>query len=145
MLGVTHTLTSAALGLTIPNPLAATGIAFLFHLFCDTLLHWNVYVEKHRWPYFWVAVDVLGGIGLTYALMGDRLLTPSVIGAVIGGNLPDVYAGIATLLKLPQDRFLRFHDRIQDETDHPFKGLLWQILFCGVAVLVMLRESGTLP
>lgn len=140
MLSVTHTIVSLPVGVHVPQPVLAFGIAFLLHLFVDTLLHWNIYVDKHRWPYFWTAVDVLGGLAVAYLLLSQKILTAPVLAAILGGNLPDIWGGVAGLWQRlggkavdyeQHSAFLRFHAGLQHETSSPWKGLVWQ----GVLVL----------
>lgn len=137
MLAVTHTLTSAALGVSVANAPLAFGLAFLFHLFADTLLHWNIYVDRHRWPYFWTAVDVVGGVAVAAVLLGRDILSLPVLAAIIGGNLPDIIAGVFDLAHWRHGPFLRFHDGLQLETANPWKGLVWQGALIVVAVALI--------
>lgn len=141
MLAVTHTLASAAVGAQVDHPVFAFALAFLLHLFADTILHWNIYVEQHRWPYVWVALDLLGGFFLAYLLAGERLVTAPIIAAIVGGNLPDITAGTLTLLKrrTTADPFHRFHEGLQNETTNPSKGLVWQVVFALFAVILLRR------
>ena len=134
MLAVTHIITSAAIGAQVSSTPFAFSLAFLFHLFLDTLLHWNIYIDKHRWPYFWVVVDVLGGLLATYWLTSEQFFSTPMLAAVLGGNLPDITAGISDLLKRSKGGFLRFHEGIQNETSSPWKGLRWQVALVALSV-----------
>lgn len=140
MLAVTHTLTSIAIGTHVGLVPLSFALALLFHLFADTLLHWNIYIERHRWPYVWVALDVVGGLLLAYWLVPDRFFQAPVLAAIIGGNLPDITSGLLTLFgKQPSDvdPFHRLHEGLQHETLSPWKGLVWQVVLVVVAVLLL--------
>lgn len=137
VLAVTHTLASAAIGTAVPNAPAAFGIAFVVHLLSDALLHWNIYPGKHRPLVLWVVLDVLGGLFLVYWLAPERFFTAPVLAAILGGNLPDIHAGVWTVLNLPKDRFLRFHSRIQRETEHPARGLVWQGVLIALSLWIL--------
>ena len=91
MLAVTHTIISLPVGAAVPQPALAFALALLVHLFADTLLHWNIYVEKHRWPYFWVAVDVISALVLAYLIVPQQFFSWPMLAAIAGGNLPDVW------------------------------------------------------
>lgn len=146
MLAVTHTITSAAIGAHVDSAPWAFGLAFVFHLFADTLLHWNIYLERHRWPYAWIALDVAGGVALAYWLTGDQFFSAPVLAAIVGGNLPDVWASSIELkrkLWLPAGTprngpFFAFHAGLQNETVNPVKGLAWQAVLVVGAVLLVL-------
>lgn len=147
MLAITHTITSAAVGATVPSALLAFGISVLLHLFLDTLLHWNIYIGRHRWPYFWVALDVFGGLLAAYWLAPSLFLTLPMLSAIIGGNAPDIWhVSIITLERFqrsarPKGPFFRFHEWLQNETLNPWKGLAWQGLLVALAVFVIKRST----
>lgn len=151
MLAITHTVTSAAIGASVSSVPFAFVLAFLFHLFADTLLHWNIYIDQHRWPYFWVALDVLGGLAVVYWLTPERFFSPPMLAAVIGGNAPDVWCGCIELLRKirnkriavpmpyapnpkPGGAFYRFHEGLQNETASPWRGLAMQVVLVAPAV-----------
>lgn len=145
MLAVTHTVTSAAIGVQVQSALFAFGIAFLFHHLADTLLHWNIYTDRHRWPYVWIVLDVLGGLLLTYWLMPDQFVTAPVLAAIVGGNLPDLWhGGLDVLARLVPHRaqtfrsfYIPFHEKLQHETLSPVKGLVWQVALVGIVLLLL--------
>lgn len=151
VLAITHTMTSAAIGMHVQSVPFAFALAFLFHLFADTLLHWNIYLDKHRWPYFWVAMDVLGGLLAAYWLTPEQFFTGPMLAAVLGGNLPDLWAGGLDLRQklrakgrsgqsapaMAKDAFYRFHEGIQNETLSPARGLAWQIVLLTVALVLL--------
>lgn len=147
MLATTHTITSAALGSQMQSPALAFGAAFLLHLLTDSLLHWNIYIDRHRWPYLWVALDVVGGLAVTSLLLPQRFFTLPVLAAIVGGNLPDIWGGLWDLAKVLSKKtyrskgaFLRFHNGLQHETISPVKGLAWQVLLVALAVF-FLRQT----
>lgn len=141
MLAVTHTLTSAAIGATVESAPVAFALAFLFHLFADTLLHWNIYLERYRWPYVWVMIDVVAGLVIAYLLVPERFFTASVLAAMVGGNFPDVVAGLLELCQRRKGLFFRFHEGLQNETLSPGKGLVWQALLVMLATLLLVRRE----
>lgn len=153
MLAVTHTIMSVTIGMHVQQPAYAFALAFILHNFADTLLHWNIYVDKHRWPYAWVVLDVVGALAAAYWLAPDRFLTPAMLAAILGGNLPDIWGnGIIVLralrarlarrplMRLPSllvrvhQQFLDFHDGLQYETVSATRGLVWQVVLSGVAI-----------
>lgn len=147
MLSVTHTITSAALGAQMGSPISAFGAALLLHFLLDSLRHWNIYLDRHRWPYFWTALDVTGGLFFTFLLIPNRFLDPPVLAAIIGGNLPDIDHGLLDLwntLRVRRGRTprvsalrRRFHHAIQFETLRPVEGLAWQVLLIVGSVLLL--------
>lgn len=148
MLSISHTLASLPFGVFTDNVLLALVGAFVFHLFCDSLLHWNIYPPNFkRYPYEWVALDVLGGVVAAWLLVGHTISAPSVLAAIVGGNLPDVlhglweFAGHERREKLPlfMKRFFYFHNRIQRETPHVARGLISQIIVVSLSVLLLTR------
>lgn len=162
MLAITHTLVSVPIGIYVHQPVYAFALSLIAHLFADTLLHWNIYVDRHRWPYAWAALDVAAGLAAASWIAPDRFLTPPMLAAIVGGNLPDLWAnGIAVVRRL-QTRFmpraaagrpvtllgrihqavLDFHDRLQYETTSPTRGLVWQLVLSvfSLALLAPLRS-----
>lgn len=140
---MTHMLTSAAIGAHVESVPFAFSLALLFHFFADTLLHWNIYTERHRWPYVWVAADVIAALVLTYWLVPETFFTAPMLAAMIGGNLPDIWCGILDVLirLLPRRAqtfhrlFIPFHEKLQNETLNPAKGLAWQVVLVIFVVL----------
>lgn len=135
MLSFTHTLISLPFGYYFEHPLLAFIAAFVFHLFADTLLHWNLY-HHHRPFFLFVAIDVTSGLIAAAAITGSSLYTPTVLAAILGGNMPDI---IHTLWDLAGARtrhpllawakpFFTFHQRLQWETLSISKGLASQII-----------------
>ncbi len=147
MLSVTHTLVSLPIGAAVQQPVLSFLLALLLHLFADTLLHWNIYLHRHRRPYLWAAVDVAAALGIAWLLVPDRFLTAPMVAAIIGGNAPDLWQNSVPIVQrvLPVPRWLgkenpllRFHSSIQDETDTWWKGVAWQVVL-GAAALWLLR------
>ncbi|MBI1833643.1 MAG: hypothetical protein HYR90_02345 [Candidatus Andersenbacteria bacterium] len=148
MLSLAHTLISLPFGVYVENPLLIFLSTFVFHLFLDTLLHWNFYPKS--WGKLFIpfaALDVLTGLGLAYLIMGKAFLTTPILIAIIGGNLPDVFHMSWELLgpKWQNSSLLawskpifRFHDSLQLETVKVAKGLIWQGIFV-FSALVFLR------
>ncbi len=138
MLAISHTLISLPFGLYLENPLLIFITAFIFHLFADTFLHWNIYPEQFkRYPYGLVALDVLGGLFMSRLLVGEAVFTLPVLLAIAGGNAPDVIQALWDMIP-PKTRnsyfawampFFHFHDHLQLETTHVGRGLVWQIVF----------------
>jgi len=148
MLSTTHTIMSVAIGAQMERAPLAFLTAFLLHLLADTLLHWNIYTDRHRWPYFWAMLDVCGGIVAAYWIAPDRFFTAPMLAAVVGGNLPDLWAnGVDVLRRLRaglaraqaarrpasslrrlHQSLLDVHDALQYETMSPTRGLAWQVL-----------------
>lgn len=145
MLAVTHTVTSAAIGAHVQSVPFAFGIALVFHLLADTLLHWNIYTDRHRWAYGWIVVDVLGGLLLTYWLIPERFATAPVLAAILGGNLPDIWHGGLDVLQHIAPRharmlrrfFIPFHEKLQHETLSPVRGLAWQAVLLIFALVLL--------
>lgn len=146
MLGFTHTLVSLPFGIFFDNWLLAGIAAFMFHLFCDTLLHWNIYPQNYpRYPYGLVALDVAAGLSASYLVLGQELLAPTFFAALIGGNLPDIMHTLWQLLHLDKVKMLNaakpffiFHERIQQETDDRTAGLTSQVILVGIALWLLL-------
>lgn len=150
MLALTHTLISLPFGLYFQSPLLAFIAAFLWHLFADSLLHWNIYPQNYkRYPYELVALDVITGLGISYLVVGPAtfFLWP-MLAAIAGGNMPDI---LHTLRELtPPDKrdryfswgnlFFRFHHAVQKETPSVLRGLISQIVLIAIALwLIWLR------
>jgi hypothetical protein len=137
MLSFTHTLVSLPLGFYFSQPAVALSLAFLLHLWLDSLLHWNIYPQNFkRYPYGLVALDVTAGLLVAWLVTGERFLTPSLLAAIIGGNLPDILHGFWTLApptsrrRWPQlaHSFFYLHEHLQKETPRPLTGLISQVI-----------------
>lgn len=144
MMSLAHTLISLPFGVFLENPIIIFVAAFLFHLFSDTLLHWNFY-EHHKPFYPLVAFDVTAGLLLAYIIMGDQVITIPILAAIAGGNAPDIVhslwdmAGKTRQKKLPKaiQRFFIFHNKLQHETPYVLRGLLSQIILIVAAVMLI--------
>lgn len=137
MLSAAHTIISLPLGLLFDNPLLAFVSALLAHFAADSLLHWNIYPQDHpRFPYGIIALDVCSGLTAAALLLGGSLASPAMLAAIAGGNLPDILHTLWMICggeRRPErwpraiQSFFAFHHRIQRETPHVAKGLVWQI------------------
>ena len=137
MLAIAHTITSAAVGVAVPNAPFAFAISFLLHLFLDTFLHWNLFYHRHR-PFFTlVALDLCGGLLIVFLLLGRDAVSAPVLAAIIGGNLPDVVGLPSILLKKTNYAFHRFHERLQLETTSLRRGILSQVIAIVVALALI--------
>lgn len=96
------------------------------------------------YPIVWVALDVVSGLGAAYLVAGNAAFTLSVLAAIAGGNMPDIFhAAWSALSKTQQGRtpdaiqkFFAFHELIQRETDSVPAGLVSQIALGGLAILL---------
>ena len=146
MLSFSHTLASLPFGVAAPNIVIAFIGAFLFHLFCDHLLHWNIYPHHFKkYPFGLVAIDVIGGFFVAFLIVGDKITDPFLLAAILGGNMPDILhagwelAGKDRRSKWPHfiQRFFFFHHRIQRETLSPLKGLISQLIVVALSLLAL--------
>lgn len=146
MLSFSHTLISLPFAYVGNNPVLIFLAAFVFHLFADTLLHWNIFPHHFkRYPYAWVALDILGGVLASWFVTGDQFFTIPVWAAIIGGNLPDVWHGLWEFIHdHHKDKyfwylkpFFVWHDKLQLETLNPLLGLASQIILIVVSVLIV--------
>ena len=145
MLSIAHTIISIPFGIFFKNPVLAFSVAFLMHLFCDHLLHWNIYPHKMaKYPFLLVALDVISGLGASYLIAGNAVFTVSVLAAIAGGNTPDILHALWGMLAKNQRKnapklirtFFAFHVNIQRETDSIPKGLVSQIVLGGLAIII---------
>lgn len=146
MLALTHALISLPFAYYFDNLLVIFVAAFVFHLFADTLLHWNLYPEQAG-KYFNVLVvlDVGAALLLSWLVTRDQFFTLPVLVAIAGGLAPDaLHQGAELLRPLWQPRrvpllkqWLRFHENLQLETTQIAAGLIWQVvLIAGALALV---------
>lgn len=146
MLSVAHTLISLPFGVYLTNPWLIFFAAALFHLFCDTLLHWNIYPDQmKKYPVLAVALDVLGGLVLAWLALGTNIFTLPILAAIAGGNMPDVLHGLWELFGRKKTKatagwhiIFRWHDSLQKETNQVFPGLASQIILIGIALCLIL-------
>lgn len=146
MLSLAHTLISLPLAFWLNEPWLIVPVAFVGHLFCDTLPHWNIYPgEFRRYPYELIALEILTGLLLAWWVTGDVFFTWPVWLAIAGGNLPDVLHGFWDLTP-PHRRhqaprvvhmWFRFHDRLQVETQAILPGLVAQAVLIAAAVWLL--------
>lgn len=117
------------------------------HLFADTLLHWNIYPYKFkRYPFELVALDVGGGLVISYLLLGSNFFTLPVLVAIAGGNAPDILHAFWEFLSPAQQKrtphwvqkIFHTHDSLQLETTKAGRGIVSQIIASALAILVVL-------
>lgn len=148
MLSFTHTLVSLPFGIYLTNPVVIFLAAFVWHLFCDTLLHWNIFPPLFKkYPYGLVALDILAGLVVAWLLVDDRLASVPILAAIAGGNAPDVLHGLWDILSPQQQKrffswtisFFRFHQKLQLETSSFWWGIISQAALIIISLLVLLR------
>lgn len=146
MLSVFHTIISLPFGVYMGSPLLAFLAAFAMHLLSDTFLHWNIFPWRFkRYPYELVALDVFGGVFVSWMLLGQEIINPLVIAAIAGGNMPDILHGLWDMIGKENQRkyfgfaapAFAFHDRLQLETLDVAQGLVWQCILGALAVLLI--------
>lgn len=147
MLSTIHTFISLPFGLVFTNPVLIFVSAAVFHLFADSLLHWNIYPdEAKRFPLIPVALDVIGGLVIAIVFLGPTAFTLPILIAIAGGNFPDA---LHTLWDLQSKKAQRraphsiqavfaFHDSLQSETYDVARGLAWQIVLATIALLTLI-------
>jgi len=150
MLSTIHTIISLPFGIYFTNPILIFVSAVVFHLFADSILHWNIYPdEMKRFPFGQVALDVIGGLVIAFAVLGNTTFSLPILVAIAGGNFPDVLHTLWSLLsdstrhKAPRwiQAVFSFHDALQLETRNVAHGLAPQILLAVVALLIVLTLS----
>lgn len=145
MLSLSHTIISLPFAIVLNNPVLIFLAAFVWHIFCDTLLHWNIYPRVgHRYPRELVALDIGAGLLLGWFCTGDAFFSLPVLAAIAGGNAPDILHGLWDMFTPPKAGLppiiraaFTFHDRSQLETNSAAAGLISQatlILFSLLAV-----------
>jgi hypothetical protein len=148
MLSLSHTLISLPFAFYFKNPILIFTAAFVFHFFCDTLLHWNIYPDNFKkYPAALVAADIIGGLLITYFLIGNQLFTIPVLAAIAGGNAPDVMEGLWSFTpKKIKDNyftwakpFFSWHNKLQWETDNFWQGIISQAILISLAIFLILR------
>lgn len=146
MLSLAHTLISLPFAYYLENPFLIFIAAFVFHLFADTLLHWNLFPEQSKQLFYpLVAVEVLGGIVATWLLVGSDILTMPVLVAIAGGNAPDVIHQFWDFLTPKQrQRYFawimpafKFHSDLQSETLSFSKGVVSQVILVAIAAVLV--------
>lgn len=146
MLSLSHTLISLPLALLFDNIVIIFLAALIWHIFCDTLLHWNIYPPAwRRYPAGWVALDIISGLAIAWLLLRGQLFSPPVLAAIAGGNMPDIIHGLWNMLpprsKKTAPRFIRaafsFHDKSQFETNNIPLGLISQLVLIAASVAVV--------
>lgn len=146
MLAITHTLISLPFAVYLHNPVLIFAAAFVWHLFADSLLHWNFYPEVFKKYFFHAAIgDALVSLVIAYFVIGNDLFTIPYLAAIAGGNMPDVLHSFWEMMgKDCQDKYFawakpwfRFHDNLQLETPFIWRGLIAQLLLVLIALIVI--------
>lgn len=146
MLSATHTLISLPFAVYLQNPVVIFLAAFVFHLFADTLLHWNIFpFQFKKYPFAWVALDIASGLVAAFLLTGQQFFTIPIWAAIIGGNLPDVWHGLWEYIHdHHKDKyfwylkpFFTWHDNLQLETLSPALGLISQALLIAATIALI--------
>jgi len=146
MLSLSHTLISLPFAFYFQNPFLIFAAAFLFHFFCDTLLHWNIYPDNFKkYPVALVAADIIGGLILTYLFIGNQLFTIPILAAIAGGNAPDILQGLwgFTPKKVKDTYFswakpaFSWHHNLQLETDNFWQGIISQIVLIAISITII--------
>jgi len=147
MLSFTHTLISLPIGLYLSNPIIIFITAFIFHFLADSLLHWNIDPKNGtRYTFYFIAFDILGGLILSWAIIGRQLFTMPIIIAIFGSSLPDIIQVLWHLFRNKEHGkyfrwllpFLNFHEKIQFETTSIPKGLAAQIILIALSLTIIL-------
>jgi hypothetical protein len=146
VLSIAHTLISLPFAIFFENPLLIFVAAAVWHVFCDTLLHWNIYApDFKRYPVELIVLDVGGGLVAAWLVMGDALFTLPVLAAIAGGNAPDIVHGVWDLLRPHQRQWLgwargwfAFHENTQLETTSVWQGLISQIVLSAAAIVLVI-------
>lgn len=117
------------------------------HLVSDMFLHWNIYPHHFkRYPFFLVGIDVVSGLLASYFILNNSLFTIPILAAIAGGNAPDIFHAFWSFMGKDRQKrspksiqaAFQFHERIQRETESPLVGGLWQIVFCSVAIVLVI-------
>ncbi|MEX2054557.1 MAG: hypothetical protein WD972_00105 [Candidatus Andersenbacteria bacterium] len=151
MLSLTHTLVSLPFAFYFDNVFLVFFAAVVFHFFCDTLLHWNLYPEESGAAFIpLVALEIALGVVAAWLLVGNLIFTLPVLLAIAGGNFPDVLHQLWNMLGPGRQAkwfswatpAFDWHERLQLETSHVGHGLIWQIILClGAWILISLPLS----
>jgi hypothetical protein len=110
-------------------------------------LHWNIYPHHYKcYPFLLVGIDVISGLVASYIILSNSVFTLPILAAIAGGNAPDIFHAFWSFMgvqrqkrspRLVQTSFA-FHEAIQRETANPLIGVLWQIVFCSIAIILMI-------
>lgn len=150
MLSFSHTLVSLPFGIYFTNPFLIFAAAFVWHMFCDTLLHWNIFpLDFKRYPYVLVAADVIAGVTVAWLLLGKQVATTPIMAAIAGGNTPDVLHGLWDMISERTQRkyfawarpFFYFHAKMQLETKSFGWGIISQVALIVISLTLILARS----
>lgn len=147
MLSLSHTLISLPLGFYLDNSLKIFVTAFVTHIICDAVIHWNIYPRHYKkFPYKQVALDVIAGPIIAYLFIGHDLFTIPVLAAIAGGNAPDVIHTLWVMGKKHYFRhfrwFFHWHHNIQVETNNLLVGLTPQLTLVALSLVLILTRAG---
>jgi hypothetical protein len=146
MLAITHTLISLPFAVYLHNPILIFLAAFAWHLFADTLLHWNFYPEVFKKYFFPAAIgDALVSLVIAYLVLGNDLFTIPYLAAIAGGNMPDVLHSFWEMMGAKRQEqyfswakpWFHFHDSLQLETPSIVRGLIAQVILIAVALIAV--------
>ncbi len=146
MTAIAHTLISLPFGVYLANPLIIFLAALATHLLLDTLLHWNIYPAVFGRAFHLLAIaDAGSALLISWLVLGDRLFTPPVLAAIIGGNIVDAIHVLWDMVS-PRVRTkyfswievpFRFHTNLQLETVSFARGIVWQVVLVFVALVAI--------
>ncbi len=131
-------MAGAAIGIAVEDPFLSFAAGFGAHFLMDMFLHWNFSFERHRPMKLLIALDLGAGLLLAWALLGYSVFLPAVVAGMAGCLLPDIWTSGRKVMKRKLDRFDRFHNRIQNETDSPLLGLPTQAAVVLLSALLIL-------
>jgi hypothetical protein len=146
MLSLSHTLISLPIAAYTENLWLIFALAFVLHLFADSLPHWNFLPDKKgRYPLLPAAFDISLGLILAWLILSHKILTPPYLVAIFGGNLPDIlhafwhFQPTSAQTRWPQPirAMFAFHHNIQWETKKIIPGLISQIISISLAVSLL--------
>jgi hypothetical protein len=146
MTGYNHVMTGAVIAVAVKQPVLVLPLAFASHFVLDALPHFGIdYHDRHLFPSFKrvLGVDLsllpLVMIGVPF-LLHSWLVFAAMLLAVIADTIwfgkfyLDWRKGVK--FQLPQDRFSRFHKRIQ-WGERPWGWwveLVWAVLSTGLLI-----------
>jgi len=144
MLSLTHTIVSLPIGTYFSNPIIIIFLALSSHYILDAIFHWNIYPPQLKNPILPVAADIVSGLALAWIIVGNNIFSLPIIIAIIASNTPDVIQALWFIAGQPTSkRFrlftlpLRFHDKIQWETNNIAPGLISQLILISLSVLLV--------
>ncbi len=142
MTAIAHTLMSLPFGLYLESPVIIFLTALVFHLFADTLLHWNIFpFQFKRYFHLLALIDVTTAFGLSWLILGSDIWSIAVWAAIIGGNIADAGSVLwETAKPRLQDKLawarpaFHVHTMLQLETVSLSRGLIWQAVLVAISL-----------